>query len=206
MIGRLKGVVEAIGEDAAIIDVHGVGYEVYCPARVLANLPAPGEAITLTIETVVREDMIRLYGFASETERQWFRLLQTVQGVGAKVALAVLSVLSGDELTEAIAMEDTASIIRAPGVGKRVAERLIAELKDKVGSVMASGGDRTFVATPLSRRPSDPAVADAVSALVNLGYAETEVRKAVAKLSEEAGGEAKTAELIRGGLKLLSER
>ncbi|WP_018697627.1 Holliday junction branch migration protein RuvA [Amorphus coralli] len=206
MIGRLKGVVEAIGEDAAIIDVHGVGYEVYCPSRVLANLPAPGEAVTLTIDTVVREDMIRLYGFASETERQWFRMLQTVQGVGAKVALAVLGVLSGDELTEAIAVEDTTSIVRAPGVGKRVAERLISELKDKVGSVMASGGDQTFVATPLSRRPSDPAVADAVSALVNLGYAEAEVRKVVARLSEEAGGEAKTAELIRGGLKLLSDR
>lgn len=206
MIGRLKGRVEAIGDDAAIIDVHGVGYEVHCPARVLANLPGTGEAVTLTIETVVREDMIRLYGFSSETEKQWFRLLQTVQGVGAKVALAVLSVLSGDELTEAIAMEDTTAVMRAPGVGKRVAERLVSELKDKVGSVMASGADQTFVATPLTRRPSDPIVADAVSALVNLGYAEIEVRKAVAKAREEAGDAAQTAELIRAGLKLLSTR
>ncbi|MDQ0316143.1 Holliday junction branch migration protein RuvA [Amorphus orientalis] len=204
MIGRLKGVVEAIGDDAAIIDVHGVGYEVYCPARVLGNLPAAGEAVTLTIETVVREDMIRLYGFASETERQWFRLLQSVQGVGAKVALAVLGVLSGDELTEAIAIEDTRPIVRAPGVGKRVAERIVAELKDKVGSVMATGADLSFAATPVARRSADPEIADAVSALVNLGYAEPEVRKAVAKARED--GAANTAELIRTGLKTLSER
>lgn len=203
MIGRLKGVVEAIGEDAMIVDVHGVGYEVHCPARVLANLPAPGEAVTLTIETVVREDMIRLYGFSSEAERQWFRLLQTVQGVGAKVALAVLGVLSGEELTEAIAIEDTRPIIRAPGVGKRVAERIVAELKDKVGSVMAVGAEFSALAASASRTVSDPAVADAVSALTNLGYAEVDVRKAVARAREDGGGTA--SELIRAGLKALSE-
>ncbi|MEW5423068.1 Holliday junction branch migration protein RuvA [Amorphus sp. 3PC139-8] len=203
MIGRLKGVVEAIGEEAVIVDVHGVGYEVYCPARVLAGMPQTGHAVTLTIETVVREDMIRLYGFASETERQWFRILQTVQGVGAKVALAILGVLSGEELTEAIALEDGKTITRAPGVGKRVADRLISELKDKVGSVLASGGDQTF-AIPVTRASGDPVVSDAVSALVNLGYAEAEVRKAVARGRDD--GLETTADLIRAGLKILSDR
>ncbi|HMM65196.1 MAG TPA: Holliday junction branch migration protein RuvA, partial [Mesorhizobium sp.] len=132
MIGKLKGTLEEIDEDHCLVDVHGVCYVAYCPARTLAALPAPGEAVVLFIETYVREDMIRLYGFQSALEREWFRLLiNNVQGVGAKVALAVLSTLSPAELANAIALRDIATVSRAPGVGKKVAERIVTELKSK---------------------------------------------------------------------------
>src|SRR5712691_10659809 len=122
MIGKLKGVIDSYGEDSIIVDVHGVGYLVHCSARTLQALPAPGEAVTLAIETHVREDQIRLFGFQSDVEREWFRLLQTVQGVGTKVALAVLSTLKPADLATAIAMRDKAMITRAPGIGPKVAE------------------------------------------------------------------------------------
>ena len=131
MIGKLKGVIDSYGEDFIVLDVNGVGYQVHCSARTLQALPAQGEAATLSIETHVREDQIRLFGFTSDVEREWFRLLQTVQGVGAKVALGVLGAMKPGELASAIAMGDKAAIRRAPGVGPKVAERLVIELKDK---------------------------------------------------------------------------
>src|SRR5258708_5357546 len=131
MIGKLKGVIDSYGEDSVILDVNGVGYLVHCSGRTLQELPRVGEAATLSIETYVREDQIRLFGFLTDVERQWFRLLQTVQGVGAKVALAVLGTLKHNELASAIAMRDKAMIKRAPGVGPQVAERSCNELKGK---------------------------------------------------------------------------
>ena len=131
MIGKLKGIIDSYGEDWVIVDVGGVGYQVHCSARTLQTLPQPGEAATLSIETYVREDMIRLFGFASDVEREWFRLLQTVQGVGARVALGVLGTMTPGDLATAIALQDKAQVARAPGVGKKVAERIVAELRDK---------------------------------------------------------------------------
>src|SRR6266545_6511553 len=121
MIGKLKGVIDSYGEDFIVLDVHGVGYLVHCSSRTLQALPAAGEAVTLAIETHVREDQIRLFGFLSDAEREWFRLLQTVQGVGAKVALSVLGTLKPVDLASAIAMRDKAMVARAPGVGSKVA-------------------------------------------------------------------------------------
>src|SRR5256885_8084649 len=131
MIGKLKGLIDSYGEDYVILDVGGVGYLVHCSARTMQALPAPGEAATLSIETYVREDQIKLFGFLSDVEREWFRLLQTVQGVGAKVALAVLGTLKPSELASAIAMRDKAMVARTPGVGPKVAERIVTELKDR---------------------------------------------------------------------------
>src|ERR1700761_4525705 len=131
MIGKLKGVIDSYGEDFIILDVHGVGYQVNCSARTLQSLPAPGEAATLSIETYVREDQIRLFGFTTDLEREWFRLLQTVQGVGTKVALAILSTLKASDLATAIALGDKAAIARSPGVGPKVAQRIASELKDR---------------------------------------------------------------------------
>src|SRR5690348_7930759 len=131
MIGKLKGVIDSYGEDYVIVDVHGVGYLVHCSVRTLQALPPAGEAVTLAIETHVREDQIRLFGFLSDLEREWFRLLQTVQGVGTKVALSILSTLKPADLASAIALRDKAMITRAPGVGPKVAERVVTELKDR---------------------------------------------------------------------------
>ena len=131
MIGKLKGLIDCYGEDYVILDVGGVGYQVHCASRTLQALPAPGEAAVLSIETYVREDQIKLFGFRSDLEREWFRLLQTVQGVGAKVALAVLGTLPPSELANAIALRDKATVARTPGVGQKVAERIVTELKDK---------------------------------------------------------------------------
>ena len=131
MIGKLKGLIDSYGEDYVILDVGGVGYQVHCSARTLQALPSPGEAAVLSIETYVREDQIKLFGFRSDVEREWFRLLQTVQGVGAKVALAVLGTLPPSELANAIALRDKAAVSRTPGVGPKVAERIVTELKDK---------------------------------------------------------------------------
>ena len=131
MIGKLKGIIDSYGEDHIIVDVNGVGYVVHCSARTLQALPAQGEPVSLAIETHVREDQIRLFGFTSDIEREWFRLLQTVQGVGTKVALSILSTLKPAELASAIAMRDKATVARTPGVGPKVAERVVTELKDK---------------------------------------------------------------------------
>jgi len=205
MIGKLKGIVESISADSAIIDVQGVGYVIFAPARVLAHLPSVGEAVTLSIETVVREDMIRLYGFETESERDWFRALQSVQGVGAKVAMEILSVLSVSDVASAVALQDHASVSRAKGVGPKLAKRIVAELKDRAPAsatiipmaTAIKGGGAQIAPEALAR-------ADAVSALVNLGYLEALAATAIAGALARVEGEAEVETLIREGLKELS--
>lgn len=206
MIGKLKGVIDEIAEDHVVLDVHGVGYELYCATRVLARLPGPGEAAIFFVEMVVREDMIRLYGFASAGERAWFRLLTTVQGVGAKVALGLLGVMSGDDIARAVLAGDKTALARAPGVGRRLAERLVTELKDKAPAV--PGLPPGLAALPTEAAPADAGpVGDAVSALVNLGYplpqAQTAVKASAAALAGE-GAEVRTEVLIRRALRELA--
>lgn len=205
MIGKLKGVVDEIGEDHCVVDVHGVGYVAFCPARTLAALPGPGEAVTLFIETYLREDMIRLYGFRTALERDWFRLLQTnVQGVGAKVALAILSTLAPSDLANAIALRDIATVSRAPGVGRKVAERIVTELKDKAPAFAGSAAGSIGLKQELGEGVAPAPVADAVSALTNLGYSRDVAANAVAAALKVAGEEADSAKLIRLGLKELA--
>lgn len=204
MIGKLRGVVDSYGEDWVIVDVGGVGYQVHCSTRTLQSLPQPGDAVSLSIETYVREDVIRLYGFASDTEREWFRLLQTVQGVGSKVALAVLGILKPGELATAIALQDKALIARAPGVGKKVAERIVAELRDKAPAYASADPAVVHLQAELADRRAPQPVTEAVSALVNLGYAQVQASAAVAAASRGAGEGASTEQLIRLGLKELA--
>jgi holliday junction DNA helicase RuvA len=203
MIGRLKGIIDSKAEDFVILDVNGVGYVVHCSARTLQGLPAKGEAAALAIETQVREDSIRLYGFASDVERDWFRLLQSVQGVGAKVALAVQSVLSPGELATAIACGDRAAFARAPGVGPRLAARITAELKDKAPAY--SGADLIIAEAADGAAGASPAMNDAVSALVNLGYGRSQAAVAVAAALRALGEDAPAGALIKRGLKELAQ-
>jgi Holliday junction DNA helicase RuvA len=205
MIGKLKGVIDSYGEDYVIVDVHGVGYQVHCSARTLQSLPAQGEPATLSIETHVREDQIRLFGFASDLEREWFRLLQTVQGVGAKVALAVLSTLRPIELANAIALRDKAAIVRTPGVGAKVAERIVTELKDKTPALTDLDPAVIRLSEAMDDNRAPQPVRDAVSALVNLGYGQPQAAAAIAAAAREAGESADTAKLIRFGLKELAK-
>jgi holliday junction DNA helicase RuvA len=205
MIGKLKGVIDSYGEDYVILDVNGVGYQVHCSARTLQALPAPSEAATLSIETYVREDQIKLFGFASDAEREWFRLLQTVQGVGAKVALSVLGTLRVPELADAVAMRDKAVVARTPGVGPKVAERIVTELKDKVPALTNLDPAVVHLAGSLDEKRAPKPVADAVSALVNLGYGQPQAAAAIAAAARNAGEEADTATLIRQGLKELAK-
>jgi Holliday junction DNA helicase RuvA len=199
MIGKLKGAIDSIGEDFVILDVHGVGYVVHGSPRTLQELQRSGDDVALAIETQVREDSIRLYGFLHDAERDWFRLLQTVQGVGAKVALAILGVFEVTELAAAIAAQDKAAISRAPGVGPRLAARLVAELKDKT---VALG---TYLPSMASKHAEDmPAVADAIAALVGLGYSRPQAAGAVDTSRAALGAEAEAAALIRQGLKELA--
>ena len=201
MIGKLRGVVDSYGDDFVIVDVGGVGYQVHCSARTLQALPRPGEMATLSIDTYVREDVIRLYGFANELEREWFRLLQIVQGVGAKVALAVLGTLKPGELATAIALQDRATLARAPGVGRKVAERIVAELRDKAPAYASADPAVVHLQAELADRRAPAPVADAVSALVNLGYAQIQASAAIAAAARSAGEAATTEQLIRLGLK-----
>ena len=205
MIGKLKGTVETVEEDCVTLDVHGVGYVAFCGARTLAGLPGAGEAASLFIETYVREDMIRLYGFASAVEREWFRLLQSVQGVGAKVALAVVGTLSTGDLANAIALQDRTMVARAPGVGPKVAARIVAELKDKAPAFSGAAAVESFgLKRDLGEGVAPAPIADAVSALVNLGYSREQAAGAVAVAVKEAGEDAPSTTLIRLGLKALS--
>src|SRR6266849_4670447 len=166
MIGKLTGTIDGVGEDFVILDVHGVGYLVHCSARTLQDLPAVGKAVALAIETHVREDQIRLFGFLSGAEREWFRLLQTVQGVGTKVALAVLSTLKPADLASAIAMRDKAMVARTPGVGPKVAERIVTELKDKAPAFTDVDPALARLSGQLDEKRAPQPIADAVSALV----------------------------------------
>lgn len=199
MIAKLTGKLDSTGKDFAVIDVNGVGYLVHAPARTLAALPGLGEAVSLTVETLVRENAIDLYGFLDPAERDWFRLLMTVQGVGAKVAMAMLSALSAPDLAAAIANEDRAMLTRADGVGPKLATRLGVELKDKVGAMAMGRG----VATLAAAAPGDAATADAVSALVNLGYRRIEAASAVDRALKKLGKGARVEALIPAGLKEL---
>ena len=206
MIGSLTGLVDHVGKDEAIIDVGGVGYLVFASARTLDGLPPAGSSVRLMIETHVREDHIHLYGFADRQERDWFRLLTTVQGVGARVALALLSVLTPDALATAIAAQDRAAIAQAEGIGPKLAARILNELKDKAGVI---GGDPLagdIADRRLSGGPGAPqgATAQAVSALVNLGYGRSEAFAAVNRVAGDAGEDATVEQLVPLALKDLS--
>lgn len=207
MIAKLTGALDSFGEDWLVLDVNGVGYLVFCAARTLRNLPKIGEAISLNIETHVREDHIHLYGFDDVSERSWFILLQTVQGVGAKVALAILSIYGGAELTQIIAAADKTALSRASGVGAKVAARLVSELKDKVAKMdlgpAALGGDASPAGAPAGADSS--VAADAVSALINLGYGRADAFGAVSKAARRLGDAATVEGLITEGLKELAQ-
>jgi holliday junction DNA helicase RuvA len=201
MIGKLKGLIDSYGDDYVIIDVNGVGYVAFCSGRTLQSLPPPGQAAALAIETYVREDQIKLFGFATDAEREWFRILLAVQGVGTKVALAILSTFKVGDLATAIALKDVAAITRTPGVGKKLAERLVLDLKDKApafGSVdpavMKLQDDMD------AKRAPQPAL-EAISALVNLGYPQVQASGAVAAAMKVAGEAPRTEALIRLALK-----
>ena len=204
MIGKLRGVIDSYGEGTVVLDVHGVGYLVHCSARMLQSLPSPGEAATISIETWVREDQIRLYGFGSDLEREWFRILTGVQGVGAKVALAILGTLKVTDLANAIALGDKAQIARTPGVGPKLAQRLVTELKDKAPAFASVDPSVVKLQGDLAERRASQPVSEAVSALVNLGYGEIQASAAIATAMRSAGDNATTESLIRLGLKELA--
>ncbi|MBV6656896.1 MAG: Holliday junction branch migration protein RuvA [Devosiaceae bacterium] len=205
MIGKLTGRVDTVLEDSLILDVGGVGYEIYGSASLMARYTGGEAPVTLWIDTLVREDLIRLNGFESQSERSWFRLLQSVQGVGAKVALAILGTLSTADLASAIALQDKAMVARAPGVGPKVAQRIVAELKDRAPALSSSGdGETLALQRDLGAGATSSAVVDAVSALTNLGYSSQQASGAVATALAEAGDQASAQVLIRLGLKALS--
>ena len=208
MIAKLKGIVDSSGEDWVIMDVSGVGYLVSGSSRMLASLPRAGEAAMLHIETIVREDAISFFGFADIQERDLFRLLTSVQGVGAKVALAILSSQSPTELQNAIAAQDKTAVSRAKGVGPKVATRIVTELKDKVtGLVFQPKGVQASAAAGTPAAPvdaNDSVIADAVSALANLGYKPVDAHGAVARVLADLGEDADVAAIVPAALKELS--
>jgi len=206
MIASLAGTLDSVGPEGAVIDVGGVGYLAFCSARTIGRLPPPGGAVRLLIETHVREDHIHLYGFVDAAERDWFRLLTTVQGVGARLALAILSAVMPEALVLAILAQDKAMLARAEGVGPRLAARIANELRDKVGGLALApaasaaafpGGSLTLA--------EQGAGADAVSALVNLGYRRAEAFGAVAAAARRLGDGAALDALIRAGLQELGQ-
>ena len=204
MIAKLTGILDSTGPDWLIIDVGGVGYQVYASGRTLSQLPHVGEKLSLKIESLVRNEQTQLFGFAQEVEQNWFRLLLGVQAVGAKVGLAILSTLSGEELHQAILTQDQAIITRADGVGPKLATRIISELKSKVGGFAL--GLSTY---PIENSESISSIAggmgEAISALTNLGYRRSEAVEAIAKSNQTLGASASTEDLIRQGLNLLSQ-
>lgn len=202
MIAKLSGRLDSQTDGACIIDVGGVGYLVFCSGRTLAALPQAGEAVSLQIETQVREDHIHLFGFAETAERDWFRLLLTVQGVGSRVALAILSTLQPGELLQAILAQDKKQVSRAQGVGPKLAGRIVSELKDKTGNIALGPGATIGESAPVSV----PAAAgsEAISALVNLGYRQSEAQNAVQTALSQLGAEAALSDLIRDSLKSLA--
>ncbi|TAA64953.1 Holliday junction branch migration protein RuvA [Shinella sp. JR1-6] len=204
MIGKLKGTIDEIGEEYVVLDVHGVGYVAFCSARTLGKLGSSGEAAVLFIETYVREDQLKLFGFLTALEREWFRLLQSVQGVGSKVALAVLSTLTPGELANAIALQDKTAVSRAPGVGPKVAVRIMTELRNKAPAFAGEASASIGLKQELGEGVASAPVSDAVSALTNLGYSRDQAANAVAAALKNGGEGADSAKLIRLGLKELS--
>ncbi|WP_142848781.1 Holliday junction branch migration protein RuvA [Telmatospirillum sp. J64-1] len=207
MIAKLKGIVDSTAEDYAVIDVGGVGYLVFCSSRTLGRMIV-GEAVQVHVETHVREDAIQLYGFLETAEREWFRLLTTVQGVGSRVGLAILSVAAPDQLAQGIAAQDKTVLTRASGVGPKLAARILSELKEKagkiaLGSFAPAGGAPAAALAPIG---ASGAVSDAVSALVNLGYRQVDAFGAVARAAQEMGEDADVSALIRAGLKELGPK
>jgi len=202
MIGKLTGIVDTLDDDLVVIDVAGVGYLLSCSARTLRGLGGIGARASLMVETFVRDDRIVLYGFSDKGERDCFRLLQTVQGVGSRVALAILSVMSPNELTQAVMAQDKVAVSRANGVGPRLAQRVVTELKDRMGEVGLGPG--AALAPGAAASPADGADAEAVSALVNLGYGRSEAFGAVVAARRDLGEDADVARLIRAGLKGLA--
>ena len=206
MIAKLSGLLDSIRDGQAVIDVNGVGYLVFCSSRTLGLMPPRGQSVSLQIETHVREDHIHLYGFASDAERDWFRTLTTVQGVGAKVALSILGTLAPLELAQAIVAGDRATVSRADGVGPKLAQRIVIELKDKAAMVGLRAGVTTEASAATAATSAiaiEGELADAVSALVNLGYRRVEAFSAVTNAARRLGGEAAIGDLIRAGLKEL---
>ena len=200
MIAKLKGIVDGVAEDSTVIDGGGVGYLVFCSARTLSRL-GRGELVSLEIETHVREDHIHLYGFVDAAERDWFQLLTTVQGVGARVGLGILSALAPDQLTHAVVASDKGALTQAPGVGPKLASRILSELKDRVGGIAFAN-----IAGPAGVGPllENSVVSEAASALVNLGYNPSEALGAVARAATNLGEDAEVEALIRGGLSELA--
>lgn len=204
MIGKLTGIMDEVGEDWLILDVGGVGYLVSCSGFTLRQVPAKGEPLSLLIDTYVREDQLRLFGFATGDERDWFRLLQSVQGVGARHAMAMLGTIGPNGLADAIALEDKKAVTQAPGVGPKLAGRIVSELKDKapvpdkLAPVLASSDGEAVSG-------AGSAVRDAVSALVNLGYAHAQAATAVAAATKQLDEAASAEALIRVGLKELAQ-
>jgi Holliday junction DNA helicase RuvA len=204
MIGKLKGLIDGFGDDYVHLDVNGVVYEAFCSAKTLATLPKVGEAAVVQVEMIVREDMIKLYGFATEAEKAWFRLLMTVQGVGAKVALSILSTLAPGELSSAIALQDKAMVGRASGVGPKLAVRLVTELKGKVPVLGGIEAGLIGLQAALGEGRAGGNVTDAVSALSNLGYSGAQASAALARVVAREGDGLATEKLIRLGLRELS--
>lgn len=221
MIGRIAGRLDYRGADHVLIDVGGVGYIVHCSDRTLAGLPGPGGAVALYTDLLVRDDLLQLFGFPTLEEKEWHRLLMSVQGIGAKAAMAVLGTLGADGVSRAIALGDWAAVKAAPGVGPKIAQRVVNELKDKAPAVMAMGGGQPAAMdaepaegtgpapppapAPAAQRSAPPARSEALSALGNLGYAPGEAAGAVARAAGEAP-DADTAQLIRAALKLLAPK
>lgn len=201
MIAMLRGVLDSASEDSAIIDVGGVGYLIFCSRRTLDAMPSAGAAVRVYVETHVREDHINLYGFLQAEERSWFRLLTTVQGVGARVALSILTALPPDQLLGAIVSQDKSQISRANGVGPKLAVRIVTELKDKVSGIAISAPAAIVAGGAVNGAPNE----EAVSALVNLGFSRSEAFGAVARAGQSLGDAAAVNDLIRSGLKELAQ-
>jgi holliday junction DNA helicase RuvA len=204
VIGKLTGIIDRIGEDGLLIDVNGVGYVVQASSKTLARLGDKGTPASILIETQVREDAITLFGFADAAEHDWFRLLRTVQGVGGKVALAILSTLTPSDLANAVAAQDKGSVSRANGVGPKLAQRIVTELKDKAAGMAMSVAAANIAAFPVPKGEGGDLVNDAVSALINLGYRRAEAFGAVSKVIA-AGGKPLLNDLIVSGLRELSQ-
>jgi Holliday junction DNA helicase RuvA len=203
MIGKLKGIVDEIALEYVLVDVQGVCYSVHCDERTLSQSLTVGEPCTLFIETYVREDQLKLFGFTSAAERDWFLLLQTVQGIGAKLAMGVLSKLSPGQIANAVALQDKATLAKTPGVGPKAAERIVLELKNKLPKATINPAEAAQLQLVGAAQPATP-VAEAVSALTNLGYSREQAGSAIAAVIKEAGPEADSVKLIRLGIRELS--